>query len=155
MNKIPKCTLVPIRCYDEKDPGCFLSEVCTLTPGTAVAAVKVPSLDAMLVYADYGEGAPLLLELLSGIWNCSGYSKILASFKDGVLSLAIAMGSDLRLANVYEAPDFTTAEYFIFAAMKSLQLNPEVSTIRFLEPLSEEQKMSLYRYFYSVEPICG
>ena len=35
--------------------------------------------------------------------------------------------------------------------MKKLQLNPEVSVIHFRTPLSEEQELSLYRYFKGVE----
>ena len=70
---------------------------------------------------------------------------------DGVLYLVIAQGKSLLLCNSYQAPDFTTAEYFIFLAMKKLQLNPEVSTIAFRTPLSEEDRMSLYRYFRNVD----
>jgi len=36
-------------------------------------------------------------------------------------------------------------------AMKKLQLNVEMSSIYFRTPLSEEQEMSLYRYFMNVE----
>ena len=45
------------------------------------------------------------------------------------------------------------AQYFIFLAMKKLQLNPEMSTICFRTPLDHEQQMSLYRYFKSVDNI--
>jgi hypothetical protein len=62
----------------------------------------------------------------------------------------IAQGKSLCLANVYLAPDFTTAEYFLFLGLKRLQLNPEVSTAHFRTPLDLEQEMSLYRYFKSV-----
>ena len=36
-------------------------------------------------------------------------------------------------------------------AVRKLQLNPEVSTVHFLTALSDEEEMSLYRYFKSVE----
>ena len=49
--------------------------------------------------------------------------------------------------------DFTTAEYYIFLAMKQLQLNPEVSTICMRSFVGPEEEMSLYRYFKSVEQI--
>ena len=57
----------------------------------------------------------------------------------------------MLLANTYEAADFTTAEYYIFLAMKSLQLNPEVSTICWRKPVGAEEELSLYRYFKAVE----
>ena len=72
---------------------------------------------------------------------------------DGYLYLVIAQGRTLLLCNAFEAQDFTTAEYFIFLAMKKLQLNPEMSSIYFRTQLAEEDEMSLYRYFRNVEQI--
>ena len=69
---------------------------------------------------------------------------------DGRLDLAVAQGKSLLLANSFPAPDFTTAEYYLFLSLNTLQLNPEISTVCWLSPLSEEDKMSLYRYFKSV-----
>jgi hypothetical protein len=91
-----------------------------------------------------------MLKEVSGI---SEYNRILASYIDGILYLVIAQGKSLMLCNTYQAPDFTTAEYFIFMAMKKFQLNPEISTIFFRTPLNEDQEISLYRYFKSVEQI--
>ena len=65
----------------------------------------------------------------------------------------IAQGDNLLLANVFEAADFATAEYFLFMAVKKLQLNPEQSALHFMSELSDEEEMSLYRYFKSVEKI--
>ena len=65
--------------------------------------------------------------------------------------MAIAQGRSLLLANSYPAPDFVTAQYYILLAMKSLQLNPEVTTIRFRTPITADQEMALYRYFKAVE----
>ena len=100
-----------------------------------------------------------------GTWNMQGrvaivygevlglseYNRILASYMDGVLYLVVAQGKTLLLCNSFKAPDFTTAQYFIFMVMKKLQLNPEMSTIAFRTSLTEEQEMSLYRYFKSVD----
>ena len=81
------------------------------------------------------------------------YNKILASYVNRYLYLTNARGRTLLLCNSFQAPDFTSAQYFIFLALKKLQLNPEVSTICFRTPLTEDQEMSLYRYFKSVESI--
>ena len=96
---------------------------------------------------------PELYHMLMELQNIQDYNKILASYRDGYLYLVIAQGRTLLLCNAFEAQDFTTCEYFIFLAMKKLQLNPEVSTISFRTPLSEDDEMSLYRYFKSVDQI--
>ena len=100
-----------------------------------------------------GASAPVLPEmyyLLKALPACEDYNKVVASYRDGWLHLAIAQGRSLQLANVYAAPDFTTAEYFLFLALKRLQLNPEVTTVCFRTPLTSEAELSLYRYFKAV-----
>jgi hypothetical protein len=91
--------------------------------------------------------------MLKQLSEISEYNKILASYQDGSLYLVIAQGKSLLFCNTFKAPDFTTAQYFIFLALKRLQLNPEVSSIFFRTPLDPEQEMSLYRYFKNVEQL--
>lgn len=167
----PKCTLVPENFFDPSSARSALSEVVLLRDSDAVDFVAVPDSGAVLVYSNSLDESlsvaisqtvrdssgtsprvlPELYYLLKGIGDCTEYNKIIASYMDGYLHLVIAQGHGLLLANVYEAVDFTTAEYFIFLAMRKLQLNPEMSTICFRTPLSSEEEMSLYRYFRSVE----
>lgn len=147
-----KCTLVPSQFYDENCAGNFLAQVFDMPENTPVKSVNVPSYDAWLVYAEENPGeVPAMLPLIEKLPACSDYNKIMCCWKDGELSLAIAQGKTLLLCNVFRAEDFTTAEYFIFLALKQLQLNPEVSTICWMNPLDDEQQMSLFRYFKGVE----
>lgn len=167
----PKCALVPEGFFRPEEARRLLSEVCTLRDSDPVAWVPVPAHAAVMVYSNAvdetlsrviaqtvfdtdGNPAPVLPELyylVRDLSRCAEYNKIAASWRDGWLHLAIAQGRSLQLCNVFEAVDFTTAEYFIFLALKKLQLNPEQSVIRFRTPLSPEDEMSLYRYFKGVE----
>ena len=151
MNQIHKCTLVPTRFFDEKDPRCFLSETFSLVDGEQTAWVEIPAYDSVLVYVKKDERIPAMYKLLCSLESCDEYYKIGASVDGNCLSLAIAKGKELLFANIFPIQDFTTAEYFIFAAMKSLQLNPEVSTIYFPNRLTQEEELSLYRYFKAVD----
>ena len=169
----PKATLVPEQFYDHEQRRRVLSDVVRLEDGDSVEAVEVPEFGAVLVYS-VGSGKTLSklisetvlmtdgtrariypehYRMLKGLSGMHEYNKIVASYADGYLYLVIAQGSSLLLCNSFKAPDFTTAEYFIFLAMKKLQLNPEVSVISFRTPLEADQEMSLYRYFKSVEQI--
>lgn len=150
-----KCTLVPSTFFDPATVREALASVCTLDDSEEVAFKAVPDYDAYLIYVSGGDDAlPEMFYILEGLAKCSEYNKILCSWVGGCLYMAIAQGRTLLLSNVYEAPDFTTAEYFIFLAMKSLQLNPEVSTICWRLPIGGEEEMSLYRYFKSVDVLC-
>ena len=169
----PKCTLVPDAFYDPSEVRAMLSEVVPLRQADKVDSVPVPEFGAVLLYSNSideslsrvisqtvlttsGESAPVYPELyyiLKDLPSCPEYNKILASYRDGALHLAVAQGKTLQLANVYKAVDFTTAEYFLFLALKTLQVNPEVSTISWRTPLESSEEMSLYRYFKAVEVI--
>ena len=94
---------------------------------------------------------PEMYYILKDLQNIDEYNRIIASYAAGYLHLGISQGRNLLLANVFRASDFTTAEYFLFMAVRKLQLNPEVSSVYFRTPLTEEEEMSLYRYFKSVE----
>ena len=151
MALIPKCTLVPSRFFAREEPRRILSEVAVLDEKDVVGYVRIDHLDAMLVYSSASEGYPQLYYLLESLPSCKEYNKILAAWEQDCLSLVVARGEQLLLCNTYPAPDFTTAQYYIFAALKDLQMNPEQSSVAFRTPLGVEEEMSLYRYFRSVE----
>jgi len=166
----PKVALVPVPFLDAAALRDALKEVAALEEHDFVESVPVPSLNAVLVFSNSigerlsgvmaqtvlpasGEPVRVLPEmyyLLRELEGLSEYNKIVASWLDGWLHLVIGQGKSLSLANVFQAPDFTTAQYFLFLAMKRLQLNPEVSTVCFRTPLDPDAEMSLYRYFKSV-----
>lgn len=166
----PKVALVPEPFFNPDQARAALEEVVALSPGDIVEYVPVPSLASVLVYSNsIGESLskvlantvlptsgqsvrvlPEMYYLLKELDGISEYNKIVASWADGWLHLVIAQGKSLSLCNTFQAPDFTTAQYFLFLAMRRLQLNPEVSTVCFRTPLTPEAEMSLYRYFKSV-----
>lgn len=150
-----KFTLVPAQFFSEEVSYSLLSEVVLLDDTDTVGYIKVPQYDAVLVFSN-ASGASLLPEvyyMLESLGNVRDYNKIVASWGYGRLCLTVAQGKTLLLCNSFDAPDFTTAEYFLFLVLKRLQLNPEVSTVYFRTQLTEEQELSLYRYFRSVENI--
>lgn len=169
----PKTGLFPQPFFSGDYARKLLSEVVSISDTDVVEYVPVPEFGAVMAYSNsIGEMLskavsgtvlrtdgyrtavfPELYFMLKAMPHISDYNKILASYADGRLYLAIAQGKSLLLCNSFEAQDFTTAEYFIFRTMKKLQLNPEVSSIYFRTPLADSQEMSLYRYFTSVESI--
>ena len=167
----PKVTLVPDQFNNTDDALRMLSPVADVQKDDEVTSISVPEFAASLVYSnnigetlsravsetvmdkDGNKSTPLpeMYFMLRSVLDLQDYNKILASYMDGVLYLVIAQGRSLLLCNSFHAPDFTTAQYFIFLALKNLQLNPEVSTICFRTPLTDDEEMSLYRYFKNVE----
>lgn len=154
MSHILKSALVPSSLLEGKDPGRFLAALYVMDGGEDVAVEDLHMYGASLVYVRDNSGRePALATLVKALPDCGGYNKILAMHDGDALYLAVAQGDSLKLAAVYPAGDFTTAEYYIFLAIKALQINPELSVIRFASPLTEEQEMSLGRYFHGVEVV--
>ena len=169
----PKFALVPSQFHNPTDPGSVLVEVADVSSEDSVDTVSVPQFVSVLTFSDSVGGSlprvisemvlrtdgskvrplPEVWYMLSDLEKIGEYNKIVASYMDGWLYLVIAQGRTLMLCNAFSAPDFTTAEYFLFLALKKLQLNPEMSSVYFRTPLDEEEEMSLYRYFKSVERI--
>lgn len=149
-------TLVPSDFFNPAEAREYLAEVAELDGNEEVRYEELPQYGAYLIYSVSGgdtSSLPDLFYVISDLGSCPEYNKVVASVRDGILSLAISQGSTLLLANEYKAPDFTSAEYFIFLSLKSLQLNPEVTTIRFRSELQKEDEMSLYRYFKAVDTV--
>ena len=169
----PKFTLVPSHFHAPDRSRAILEDVVSLGDADSVDCVDVPEFGSVLVYSNSigetlskvisqsvlrtdGSGArclPYIYYMLKSLPQMTEYNKIVAAYMDGWLYLVIAQGRSLLLCNAFAAPDFTTAEYFIFLSLKKLQLNPEISSITFMTPLGQEQEMSLYRYFRNVEVI--
>ena len=169
----PKTALVPSQFFSSEKAYSMLSDVVNLNEGESVGSVELPEYGAVLLYSNNtgetltrvvaetvlrSDGSksrilPVTYYMLKSLVGLTEYNKIIAAYMDDVLYLAIAQGGTLLLCNTFKAPDFTTAQYFIFLAMKKLQLNPEMSTITFMTSLDEEEEMSLYNYFRSVDYI--
>lgn len=166
-----KCALVPRQFFSPEKARELLSETCILSDEDEINYIEVPQFASVMIFSPTtgetlskaisntvlrtdGKTSPLLPELywlLQDFNEISDYNKVLASFADGRLFLAVGQGKSLLLCNSYEAADFTTGLYYIFMVLKRMQLNPEMTSIHFRTPLSEEDLFTLYRYFKSVE----
>lgn len=146
-------TLVPSAFFDPASERAALAEVASLGEDAEVKHIEIPEYDAVLICTADEDSAVFgneMVRLLGRLWDCPEYNRILCSIRDGRLFIAVAQGKTLLLANAFEIQDFTTAEYYIFLSVKSMQINPEMSTVCWLSELDAEEEMSLYRYFKAV-----
>lgn len=146
-------TLVPSNFFNPAQERQALAEVAELREGEEVRHLEIPQYNAVLIYSvDEGgvDNYPEIYKVLEKLKDSPEYNRIVCSFKNGELNIAVAQGNTLMLANSFKAKDFISAEYYIFLTVKSLQINPEVSTICWVSNLDDEDEMSLYRYFKAV-----
>ena len=81
------------------------------------------------------------------------YNKVVVHLGDDVVDIVLAAGEKLLLCNSFPAADAVTAQYFLFAALRQFQINPEVSTVYFFGEADEAVKGDLFRHFASVEAL--
>ncbi len=146
-------TLVPSAFFDPASERAALAEVASLGEEAEVKHIEIPEYNAVLICTVDEDSAVFgneMVRVLGRLGDCPEYNRILCSIRDGRLFIAVAQGKTLLLANAFEIQDFTTAEYYIFLSVKSLQINPEMSTVCWLSELDAEEEMSLYRYFKAV-----
>ena len=136
----PKVALVPTAFFDEAKARETLSETVALGNDDEVGHIGLPEYAAELVYS-LSIGEMLSRAISQAVLDGEGKAA-------RILPEMYFILKDLQKVDEYNR---IVASYFLFMAVRKLQLNPEVSSVYFRTPLKEEEMMSLYRYFKSVE----
>ena len=149
-----KYTIVPASFFREHDLRNILSQAVQLEESDKADYQELPEFQAVLVYATARFGkAPVVLDMLRSISGIDEHNKVLAHYDGNQVTVTMAAGNKLLLANTYQASDHVTGEYFIFAAMKQFQINPEVTTVYFYGDAPFEMKNDMFRYCRGVEKL--
>jgi hypothetical protein len=150
---VEKYTLVPKEFFNGDVQ--LLSQVVGVSPSETVKYVELPSFEAVLLFVPGPDGKePVIYDLLCELPGIHDFNKVLFTIEGSALHLAIGAGDRLLLANSYEAGDFTTALYFIFAAMNDFQINPRMTTLYYKGDVAYENQELLFSYFKGVERLC-
>lgn len=148
-----KYTLVPKEFFNGDVQ--LLSQVVGVSPSETVKYVELPSFEAVLLFVPGPDKKePVIYDLLCELPGIHDFNKVLFTIEGSALHLAIGAGDRLLLANSYEAGDFTTALYFIFAAMNDFQINPRMTTLYYKGDVAYENQELLFSYFKGVERLC-
>lgn len=147
-----KYTIVPASFFREDDSRNILSQAVQLDESDKAEYQELPEFQAVLVYAPSPScEVPAVVDMLRAVSGINEYNKVLARYDGSVVTVVLAAGDRLLLANSYPASDHVTGEYFIFAAMKQFQINPEVTTVYFSGDAPFEMKNDMFRYCKGVE----
>lgn len=153
-----KYTLIPSEFFVESEAARRLAELYPLSGEEIVKHVELPFYKAVLVYCipaseQEEDPKPEVCALLADSRLVREHNKILVDFEPekGEVHIVIAEGDDLKMCNTFPAADFTTAQYFIFSAIRQFQFNPEMSNLYFASPLGVEQREALLGYFHGAE----
>ena len=146
-----KYTLIPESFFSESAAREMLSQVVILERSDAVKSLELPCFKAVLLYAGDEADARRLAGMLEAAASLDRYNKVVVHQGGTTVDIVLAAGDKLLLCNSYPAADPVTAQYFLFAALRQFQINPEVTTVHFFGEADETIKSDLFRHFASVE----
>ena len=146
-----KYTLIPEGFFSPEKAAELLGSVVILEKSESVESLELPCYKAVLLYAGPAARARLIAAMVEAAAGLAVYNKVVVHLGDGVVDLVVAAGDRLLLVNSYPAPDGVSAQYFLFAALRQFQINPEVTSVHFFGEADESLKGDLFRHFASVE----
>lgn len=148
-----KFTLIPEGYFSPDTAEDLLSKLVLLEKPTSVKSLELPCYKAVLLYAGEDAAAHCIADMLAAAATLACYNKVVVHLGSGTVDLVLAAGDKLLLCNSFPAADEVTAQYFLFAALKQFQINPEVTTVHFFGEAGETVKGELFRHFASVETL--
>ena len=146
-----KYTLIPESFFSESTARDLLSQVVILEKNDSVKSLELPCYKAVLLYAGEEADARRLADMIAAAASLDRYNKVVVRQGDSCVDIVVAAGDRLLLSNSYPATDPVTVQYFLFAALRQFQINPEVTTVHFFGEADESLKGDLFRHFASVE----
>jgi len=146
-----KYTLIPEGYFSKDLAEDLLSSVVVLEKSDSVKSLELPCYKAVLLYAGDDGRAQLLRGMLEAAAALDRYNKVVVHLGGDVVDIVVAAGERLLLCNSFPAADPVTAQYFLFAALRQFQINPEVTTVHFFGDADDSVKGDLFRHFASVE----
>ena len=146
-----KFTLIPEGYFSPETATDLLSKVVILEKTDSVKSLELPCYKAVLLYAGAEDAARRLADMLEAAASLDCYNKVVVHVDGETVDIVLAAGDQLLLCNAYPAADEVTAQYFLFAALRQFQINPEVTTVHFFGEAGDAIKGDLFRHFASVE----
>ena len=146
-----KYTLIPEGYFSPASAADLLSQVVILEKSDTVKSLELPCYKAVLLYAGADADARRIADMLEATAALDRYNKVVVHLEPETVEIVVAAGDRLLLCNAYPAADEVTAQYYLFAALKQFQINPQVTTVHFFGEAGETIKGDLFRHFASVE----
>ena len=146
-----KYTLIPEGYFSEETASSLLAQVVILEKSEPVKSLELPCYKAVLVYAGDDAPARCIADMLAATAALDRYNKVVVHLGEDAVDIVVAAGDRLLLCNSFPARDEVTAQYFLFAALRQFQINPELTRVHFFGEAGDAIKSDLFRHFASVE----
>ncbi len=161
-----KYTLIPLSSHEAEYAYKLLNEVKELEPTERVLTLDIPSRKAKMAFAVPGElydsftalaknvrFHPVAYTLIEKLSDIGQNNRVVISFSEGMLHMAVAERDRLMFANTFPMRDIATAEYFIMSVIKEMTFNPEHTNIYIWNNAEDAMVANLRKYFPKVEKL--
>ena len=153
-------TLVPEDFFSPEAARELLGRVVKVDAQDVVKYTELPQYKAVLVYIDTPSTTSSILTIADMVEEASRigrYNRIVARYtapdedSGGRVDIVLVSGPRLLFVNSFAAQDCVTAQYYIFAALRQFQINPELTAVYLHGEVPFEMREDLFRYFPVVE----
>jgi len=115
-----------------------------------VKSVDIPSLGSAFIYAssDSDEGSvPASCLMLNKLQEVKEAHKLLVRFSGGLVTVVLSDREHLLFVNSFPVSSFADSVYFIMAAMREVNFEPEHTVIHYSGTLAKDESDLLDCYF--------
>ncbi len=160
----PYFTLIPKELFDNNTFTNVLSDMFELDNNNLnIKYVFIEQFNAYMVYAIDKticnkmtvdkELYPLALYFIDNVKNINGYNKVILNIdkKNNITHIVIAQDKELKLINTYSTGNFKDALYYLFLALKNLQINAALTNICIYNIIDDKKADILNNYFNKIE----
>lgn len=152
-------TLVPEDFFSPEAARELLGRVVKVDAQDVVKYTELPQYKAVLVYIDTPSTTSSILTIADMIEESSRigrYNRVVVCYTapdegGGRVDIVLVSGPRLLMVNSFAVQDLVTAQYYIFAALRQFQINPELTAVYFHGEVPFEMREDLFRYFPVVE----
>ncbi len=158
-----KYTMVPLSSYESEHSYKLLNEIKDIEPTDRVLTLELPSRKAKMIFAVNGDiyekfmalakntrFYPVAYTLLERLDKIEQNNRVVISFSEGMLHIAVAERDRLLFVNTFPTRDIATTEYFVMSVIKELTFNPEHTDIHILGNVEDAMVANLRKYFPNV-----
>lgn len=155
-------TLVPEDFFSPETCRTLLSSVVKVEAQDVVKYKELPQYKAVLVYIATPQAVSAVMAIalmIEEAQKIEKYNRVVVRYDNGEesgearIDVVLVSGPRLLFVNSFPAPDSVTAQYYIFAALRQFQINPELTAVYFYGDAPFTMKEELFRYFSAVESL--
>lgn len=158
-----KYAIIPIKLFKKEEAHFQVQKLHSIDEFDEINTIEIPEQEMMIAFAVNStflnvikkvqpefRVVPSVYQILNNIGLFEEHNKIFIQYHKGNVHIVVSEGNRVMYCNSFPALQFNTVLYYVFLAMKQVQLNQEQTTVYFSGNFREEDMANMTKYFPKV-----